>query len=182
MNCRGMKTSPLTRIPAVWASIAGCLLAMLISGCRVESPPPSTTPPPSTKSSELTAEQPSSSDTAETKTETVTLEIFKPDGEKNADKSKTPAADFSKTIDVTTGTSLEEVMRQLDQPEIVITGSGVTAFVQSIDGVASDSSRGWTFTIDGEFSNVGIGSVKLTPPQTIRWRLTTLEEATQQAR
>lgn len=170
MNCRHMKTSRFLGTPVAWATIAGCTLAILISGCRVESPT-QVTPP-----SQSTAAEPSSSDA---KAETVTLEIFKPEAEGDADKSKTNAADFTETIDVTSGTTLEDVMRQLDQPEIVITGSGMTAFVQSIDGVASDSSRAWTFTIDDEFSNVGIGSAKLTPQQTIRWRFTTLQEATQ---
>lgn len=173
-RCRMKTTRSLrSRFTAVLITFAGCATVILTSGCRVEAPPQPTTV------SQSTTVQPSSSDTAATKTETVTLEIFKSAEEKIAGESKTPTADYIETFDVAAGTSLEDVMRQVDQPEIVITGSGATAFVKSIDGVASNASRGWTFTIDDEFSNVGIGSVKLTPPQTVRWRYMTMEEASQ---
>lgn len=172
MTRRHINTTRSTRITAVLITIAGCTLAMLTSGCRVE------TPPQPTIASESTVVQPAGSDASATKTETVTLEIFKSADAKIAAESDASPADFTETFDVAAGTSLEDIMRQVDQPEIVITGSGATAFVKSIDGVASDSSRGWTFTIDDEFSNVGIGSVKLTPPQTVRWQFLTMEEAT----
>lgn len=71
---------------------------------------------------------------------------------------------------VAEGTSLEEVMRNVKEVPIVLTGSGLTAFVKSIDGVATDHTQGWTYRVDGEHAHVGIGSLELHPPTTITWR------------
>ena len=81
------------------------------------------------------------------------------------------------TRPITANSTLEDVMRQLDSPEIKITGSGVTAFVQSIGKVSTQSDRGWTFTIDGEFAKQGISSTPVLPGQTVVWKFTTFEEA-----
>lgn len=70
---------------------------------------------------------------------------------------------------VESGTTLEAVMRSIDQLPISIRGSGVTAFVDGIGNVSTNSSEGWTFQVDGEFANQGIGSTTLSPPTTIRW-------------
>ncbi|MEM6469463.1 MAG: DUF4430 domain-containing protein [Planctomycetota bacterium] len=70
--------------------------------------------------------------------------------------------------DVETGATLESVMRRLDLP-IEMSGSGTTAFVQSINGKSMDSNKGWTFTVDGEFASQGIGSTTLTPPTEVIW-------------
>ncbi|TWU19340.1 DUF4430 domain-containing protein [Allorhodopirellula heiligendammensis] len=151
--------------------MSSCIAMLLACGCRVESPPQSTTTPSS-------ASQDTDADSGSSKTELVTLEIYKPSTGSGENSTKSEVAEFTESFAATSGTTLEEIMRKMEQPKIVITGSGATAFVQSIDGVATNSSRGWTFTVDDEFANVGIGSLKLTPPQTIRWRFTTLEEAT----
>lgn len=81
------------------------------------------------------------------------------------------------TRPITANSTLEDVMRQLESPEVKITGSGLTAFVQSIGEVSTQSDRGWTFTIDGEFAQQGIGSTSVLPDQTVVWRFTTFDEA-----
>ncbi|TWT93624.1 DUF4430 domain-containing protein [Neorhodopirellula pilleata] len=105
---------------------------------------------------------------------TVTIEIIL-----NSDE---PTENIRQIVPVHDGESLESVMRgmasQPDEPlEMVISGEGVTAFVQSIHSVTTDANRGWTYTIDGEFATKGIGSVTVESGQTIQWRFTTFEEA-----
>jgi len=82
-----------------------------------------------------------------------------------------------RSVPVTPGSTLEKVLRQIESPEIEITGSEVTAFVQSIGGMPTGSDRGWTFTVDGEFAQEGIGSTPISPGQTVVWKFTTFEEA-----
>ncbi|TWT74229.1 DUF4430 domain-containing protein [Allorhodopirellula solitaria] len=149
------------------AAIACSVMLLMTTGCRVESPPETAESTQSSSGSTETV----ASDSSPASTATVVVEIDKPGGDGEAE--------FRQSFDVAAGTTLEEVMRKIDEPEVVITGSGVTAFVQSMDGIETDASRGWTFKVDDEFSSVGIGSVNLTPPQTVRWQFTTLEEATQ---
>lgn len=67
------------------------------------------------------------------------------------------------------GTTVEEVMRSIDEFPVEIRGSGTTAFVDSIDGVATGSETGWTYQIDGESVHEGVGGKRLAPPATIRW-------------
>ena len=71
--------------------------------------------------------------------------------------------------DVTQGTTLETVMRGIDEIEMDISGSGTTAFVNRIGDVATGSTEGWTFEVDGEYAKQGIGSTKLSPPTTVAW-------------
>ena len=71
--------------------------------------------------------------------------------------------------DVADGATLESVMRSLDEIPVEISGSGSSSFVESIGGISTDSSEGWTFKVDGEFANQGIGQTVLHPPTTIRW-------------
>ena len=67
------------------------------------------------------------------------------------------------------GETVETLMRQITDCKVVITGSGTTAFVQQIGDQATGSSEGWTYTIDGQRANRGIGSTTLTPPATVKW-------------
>lgn len=93
-----------------------------------------------------------------TSTATVTVEI------KNGDVS-----DSFQIENVASGTTLESVMRSIDQVPVTIHGTGLTAFVDSIGDRATSSSEGWTFKVDGEFAHQGIGSTQLTPPTTVTW-------------
>jgi hypothetical protein len=96
---------------------------------------------------------------AQPSTGAVTIEILR--GEAHIDSIEIE--------NVATGTSLESLMRSIDDPPITIHGSGVTAFVHGIGDLATSGSDGWTFKVDGKFANQGIGSTTLTPPTTIRW-------------
>lgn len=103
--------------------------------------------------------------------QTATIEIF----------SRSDADDgiplVTQVVEVEDTTTIETAMRQIDEVDIVITGSGTTAFVQSIDDVATDASRGWTYTVDNEFATEGIGTTRLRPGQTVRWKFTTFDDA-----
>lgn len=70
---------------------------------------------------------------------------------------------------VPAGTTVESVMRSIEEVPVEIRGSGTTAFIDSIDGVKTGSGTGWTYRINGEFVDRGIGSTELVPPATIRW-------------
>lgn len=74
------------------------------------------------------------------------------------------------------GSTLESALRSADDMSIEITGSGVNAFVHSIGGQATSGGEGWTYTVDGEFANEGIGTLVLSPPTTIRWSFGTMQE------
>ncbi len=78
---------------------------------------------------------------------------------------------------IASGTTLEAVMRSVKELPITIRGSGTTAFVERIGNQSTGSSDGWTFKVDGEFANQGIGSTKLTPPTTVRWRFGEFDSA-----
>jgi hypothetical protein len=71
--------------------------------------------------------------------------------------------------DVADGSTLESVMSSVEQIPVEMSGSGLNAFVESIGGISTDSSQGWTFKIDGEFANQGIGQTVLHPPTTVQW-------------
>jgi len=71
--------------------------------------------------------------------------------------------------DVAAGSTVESVMRALDEADMVITGTGTNAFVHQIGEVATGGGEGWTYTIDGELADKGIGSTTIDPPVTIRW-------------
>ncbi|TWU04608.1 DUF4430 domain-containing protein [Stieleria varia] len=77
--------------------------------------------------------------------------------------------------DVVDGSTLETVMRTIQMPQIEISGSGPTAFVNSIDGIMTSGDKGWTFKIDDEFANQGIGATVLHPPTKVTWTFGSLE-------
>ncbi|MCM2371742.1 DUF4430 domain-containing protein [Aporhodopirellula aestuarii] len=156
--------SPAFAKAGMWLSMMVCVAALGISGCRSEAPAVVAEP-----------DQPASDVDAST-TGSVTIEIVSPETEATENETEDELM-LADDFDVAEGATVEDVMKEIQSPEIVIVGSGLTAFIQSIDGVETDGSRGWTYTIDGEFATEGIGSTEVTPGQTIRWQFTTLEEA-----
>lgn len=104
---------------------------------------------------------------SETETGTVRLEINWPD-----DSEK----QVVEIDDVADGSTLESVMKQLEDPNVEISGSGTTAFVQTIGETSTGAADGWTFKVDGEFANQGIGLTELHPPTTVSWSFGTPEE------
>lgn len=67
------------------------------------------------------------------------------------------------------GTTIEEVMSRIDDPAIRIIGSGSTAFVDSIGELGTSAGLGWTFRVNGEWADRGVGTYALEPPAEIRW-------------
>ena len=98
------------------------------------------------------------------KTGTVTIEV------KFADETHQAVME-----NVASGTTLESVLREVSQPEFSIKGTGVTAFVDRIGDQSTDATQGWTYRIDGAFSNQGVGTATLDPPTTITWEFGSME-------
>ena len=71
---------------------------------------------------------------------------------------------------VADGTTVEAFMRSQKVVPVDMKGRGWTAFVHAIDGVATDSTSGWTYSVDGRFASTGVGSTRLHPPTSLRWR------------
>jgi len=72
--------------------------------------------------------------------------------------------------DVADGSTVDEVMRKIQDVDIEIVGSGEMTFVNSIAGQTTDSVSGWTYEVDGEFAEAGIGATLVHPPTTIDWK------------
>ncbi len=71
--------------------------------------------------------------------------------------------------EVRAGTTVEGLMGSIKDVEIVITGSGSTAFLNKIGDLETAGSEGWTYKVDGEHVHEGIGTLQITPPTTITW-------------
>lgn len=71
---------------------------------------------------------------------------------------------------VAAGTSIAELMAKIDDPKIEMTGSGAMTFVKSIGDLGTTEGKGWTFSVDGQWADRGIGAYELTPPATIQWK------------
>ncbi len=72
--------------------------------------------------------------------------------------------------DISSGTTVEQVMKQITDLELKMTGSGTTALVTSMEGLTNGGSKGWTYRVDGTLANCGIGEYELTPPCTVTWK------------
>ncbi len=71
--------------------------------------------------------------------------------------------------DVADGTTLEAVMKSIDEIPIELRGSGTTAFVDAIGATQTSASEGWTFKVDGKWADTGVGTTILHPPTTVTW-------------
>ncbi len=67
------------------------------------------------------------------------------------------------------GTTIADVMSRIEEPAIKIIGSGSTAFVDSIGELGTTAGLGWTFRVNGEWADRGVGDYALEPPAEIRW-------------
>ncbi|MFM2001881.1 MAG: hypothetical protein RI963_1307 [Planctomycetota bacterium] len=70
---------------------------------------------------------------------------------------------------VASGTTIAQIMRSIDDPEIKTRGSGSTTFVESIGGIGTAEGKGWTFRVNGEWADRGVGDYTLEPPAEVRW-------------
>ena len=87
---------------------------------------------------------------------------------------QTTDLETAKIENVAAGTTLEQVMR--DMKDVKIQGSGTSAFVAAIGKAKTTGGKGWTFKVDGEWANQGVGGTKLTPPTTITWSYGSYDE------
>ncbi len=67
------------------------------------------------------------------------------------------------------GTTVAQVMAEITDPPVVMTGSGSMTFVKSIGELGISGGKGWTFSVDGRRSNQGVGSYVLSPPARVEW-------------
>jgi len=70
---------------------------------------------------------------------------------------------------IASGTTIDQVMAKIEQPKVVIIGSGATAFVESIGGLGTVGGKGWSYRVDDQWADRGIGVFELNPPTTIQW-------------
>jgi hypothetical protein len=96
--------------------------------------------------------------TAEPTVGTVTIVIQLPDGEVRQDFDS-----------VESGTTIADLMSKIESPEVTMIGSGDTAFVKSIGQLGTDAGKGWTFKVDGQWADSGVGAYRLDPPATVQW-------------
>lgn len=79
--------------------------------------------------------------------------------------------------EVQPGTTIAELMAQIEDPSVRLSGSGAMAFVESIGELGTDRGLGWTFRVNGEWADRGIGAYPLEPPAEIRWTHGAFESA-----
>lgn len=70
---------------------------------------------------------------------------------------------------VPAGTTVAQVMAEITDPPVEMTGSGAMTFVKSIGELGLAGGKGWTFSVDGQRSNQGVGSYVLSPPARVEW-------------
>lgn len=71
---------------------------------------------------------------------------------------------------VRSGDSVLEVMRQIEQPEITIQGSGRNALLTRIGEFSNRGAEGWTFYVNGEWADRGIGDYPIQLDDKIEWQ------------
>lgn len=135
---------PMTAIERAWPLVVLCAGLWITGGCSRQATPVADAPV---------------ADSPGTQVGTVTVVFNLPDGEVRREVES-----------VASGTSIAEVMAKIEEPKIELTGSGDTAFVKSIGDLGTTDGKGWTFTVDGNFADRGIGAYELTPPATIQWK------------
>jgi len=89
---------------------------------------------------------------------TVTIIIQMPDGEVRQEFDS-----------VMSGTTIADLMAKIESPKVTMIGSGDTAFVKSIGDLGTDAGKGWTFRVDGQWADSGVGAYRLDPPATVQW-------------
>lgn len=80
---------------------------------------------------------------------------------------------------VPAGTTLAQVMAEISDPPVKITGSGAMTFIESIGELGTTAGKGWLFEVDGQRADRGAGVYELTPPAEVRWWHTSTESTEQ---
>ncbi|XZE51996.1 DUF4430 domain-containing protein [Planctomycetaceae bacterium SH139] len=71
---------------------------------------------------------------------------------------------------VRSGDTVLEVMRQIEQPVIAIQGSGRNSLLTQIGEFSNRGAEGWTFYVNGEWADRGIGDYPIQLDDKIEWQ------------
>ncbi len=71
---------------------------------------------------------------------------------------------------VRSGDTVWQVMQQIEEPEITIQGSGRNALLTRIGEFSNRGAEGWTFYVNGEWADRGIGDYPIQVDDKIEWR------------
>lgn len=67
------------------------------------------------------------------------------------------------------GTTVAQVMAEISDPPVTLNGSGAMTFVESIGELDTSGGQGWSYRVDGEWADRGVGAYRLSPPASIEW-------------
>ncbi len=86
------------------------------------------------------------------------------------DDSLTVTASFAKLdAEETVETLMRKFVSSGISPKIELSGTGTTAFLQSIGGQDTSAGKGWTYKINGQRAVRGIGQTPVTTGDEITW-------------
>lgn len=71
--------------------------------------------------------------------------------------------------EVVEGMTLLEVMNRVDDPKVSIQGSGGNALVIGFGELTQAGGEGWTYRVNGEWADRGVGAFEVKPGDTITW-------------
>ena len=78
--------------------------------------------------------------------------------------------------DVPAGSTVLSVMQKIEDPTIEISGSGAMALITKIGDAENGGETGWTYSINGEWAERGIGDTTVSGGDEIQWRYGTWED------
>ena len=90
----------------------------------------------------------------------IGLRVVKPDGS---------TRDYG-ALKIVAGDTLLDCLRRIPESGFSIRGDGAMAFVTEIDSFASRGGEGWTFYVNGQWADRGIGDFEVHPDDQIEWR------------
>ncbi|MEL6897229.1 MAG: DUF4430 domain-containing protein [Planctomycetota bacterium] len=67
------------------------------------------------------------------------------------------------------GGTLGDAMLRFDEVPMKWSGDGEMLFLTTVGGQANSGEKGWTFEVDGQWSNVGVGQLPLEREIDVRW-------------
>ena len=158
-------TSSRSLLTRALGAVGVALLATATAACS--SPAATQEASPATSESTAAESTPSESATSDTGEQTLSEAVFTyDDGGEQLVSLSYPGE---------TGKTALELLLEHD-PEATVEGEGEMAFVTGIAGQAADStSEFWALDVDGQFAEVGAGSLETQDGETITWTLTPFE-------
>lgn len=71
--------------------------------------------------------------------------------------------------EVVEGTTLLDVMKRIENPQVSIQGSESNALVIGFGDLMQAGGEGWTYRVNGEWADRGVGAYEVKPGDTILW-------------